>query len=177
MAEQKDCRYKPKNLVFSLIKTLISNFCLQIFLISIIYYFISVVPTTVFTSSKSVALQDQIIASAAGIGSAVGGSSPAERIQLKAEVNFEPINLNVRQDPIDDESDEGVVPPLEHKHFHIQDGNKATPCVEHQFIPSVSGIQHGNGELKRLSVVGGSDDEMYVSLQLGEQREPKRRKQ
>ncbi|WMV15348.1 hypothetical protein MTR67_008733 [Solanum verrucosum] len=135
------------------------------------------VPTSVFTSSKSVALQDQIIASAAGTGSAVGGSSPAERIQLKAEENFEPINLNVRQDPIDDESDEGIVPPLEHKHFHIQDRNKATPCVEHQFIPSVSGIQHGNGELKRLSVMGGSDDEMYVSLQLGEQREPKRRKQ
>ncbi|KAG5621895.1 hypothetical protein H5410_007113 [Solanum commersonii] len=105
------------------------------------------VPTSVFTSSKSVALQDQIIASAAGIGSAVGGSSPAERIQLKAEENFEPINLNVRQDPIDDESDEGIVPPLEHKHFHIQ--------MEIKQLPALS-----------------------ISLsQLGEQREPKRRKQ
>ncbi|KAJ8567792.1 hypothetical protein K7X08_020000 [Anisodus acutangulus] len=139
------------------------------------------------TSNESlqVALQEQINASAAGIGSAVGESSPAERIQLKdkAEENFEPINLNVRQDPIDDESDEGVVPPLEHQHFHIQGGNKATTCIEHQFIPSVSGtslvrqkIQHGNGELKRLSVIGGSDEEIYVPLQLGE-RESKRRKQ
>ncbi|KAM3361596.1 protein NARROW LEAF 1 isoform X1 [Capsicum galapagoense] len=133
------------------------------------------------TSNESlkVALQEQINASAGGIGSAVGESSPAERIQLKdkAEENFEPINLNVRQDPIDDESDEGIVPPLERKHFHIHDGNKATPCIEHQFIPSVSGIQHGNRELKRLSVRGGSDEDIYVSLQLGEQREPKRRKQ
>lgn len=122
-------------------------------------------------------MQEQINASVAGIGSAVGGSSPAERIQLKTEENFEPINLNVRQDPIDDESDEGIVPPLEHEHFHIQDGNKATPCIEHQFIPSVSGIQHGNGELKRRSVMTRSDKEMYLSLQLGKQHEPKRRKQ
>ncbi|XP_059287765.1 protein NARROW LEAF 1-like isoform X2 [Lycium ferocissimum] len=134
------------------------------------------------TSNES--LQEQINASAAGIGSAVGESSPAERNQLKDkdDEHFEPINLNVRQDPIDDESDEGVVPPFQHRDFHIQDGNKATPCIEHQFIPSVSGAslvrkksQHGNGELKRLSVIGGSDEEMYVSLQLGE-RESKRRK-
>ncbi|XP_060191640.1 protein NARROW LEAF 1-like isoform X2 [Lycium barbarum] len=132
------------------------------------------------TSNES--LQD---ASAAGIGSAVGESSPAERNQSKDkdDEHFEPINLNVRQDPIDDESDEGVVPPLQHRDVHIQGGNKATPCIEHQFIPSVSGtslvrrkIQHGNGELKRLLVIGGSDEEMYVSLQLGE-RETKRRKQ
>ncbi|KAJ8545202.1 hypothetical protein K7X08_017785 [Anisodus acutangulus] len=59
------------------------------------------------TSNESlqVALQVQINASAPGIGSAVGESSPAERIQLKdkADENFEPINLNIRQDPIDDE--------------------------------------------------------------------------
>ncbi|KAK4347489.1 hypothetical protein RND71_033828 [Anisodus tanguticus] len=122
------------------------------------------------TSNESlqVALQVQINASAPGIGSAAGESSPAERIQLKdkADENFEPINLNIRQDPIDDEG-----------------GNKATPCIEHQFILSVSGtslvrqkIQHGNGELKRLSVIRGSDEDMFVSLQLAE-REPKRRKQ
>lgn len=149
---------------------MLSNFLV----LSSFHYFISVVSTSLFTSSKLVALQEQIHASVAGIGSAVGELSPADRIQLKADENFEPINLNIRQDPIDDESDEGIVPPLEHKHFHIQDGNKATPCIEHQFIPSVSGIQHGKKELKRHSLMGGSE-EMYVSLQLGEQREPKRR--
>ncbi|OIT06219.1 PREDICTED: uncharacterized protein LOC109209482 [Nicotiana attenuata] len=139
------------------------------------------------TSNESlqVALQEQRNASAAGIGSAVGESSPAERIQLKdnTEEIFEPINLNIRQDPVDDESDQGITPLLGHQEFHIRGGNKVTPRVEHQFIPGVSGtslvcqkIQPGNGELKRLSVIGGSDEAMYVSLQLGE-REQKRRKQ
>lgn len=164
----------------------ISKFLPSNFLLCHFYYFFSIVSAYLFTFSKLAALQEQRNASAAGIfGSAVGESSPAERIQLKdnTEEIFEPINLNIRQDPVDDESDQGITPLLGHQEFHIRGGTKVTPRVEHQFIPGVSGtslvyqkIQHGNGELKRLSVIGGSDEEMYVSLQLGE-REQKRRKQ
>ncbi|CAN4080354.1 unnamed protein product [Withania somnifera] len=112
--------------------------------------------------SLQVALQEQMNASAAGIGSAVGESSPAERIQMKdkSDENFEPINLNFRQSSINT--------------FTFKMEIKQLPALSISLSQVSLGIEHGNRELKRLSVMGGSDDEMYVALQLGEQCESKR---
>ncbi|XP_057511862.1 protein NARROW LEAF 1-like [Actinidia eriantha] len=131
------------------------------------------------------ALQEQINASAAGMDSTVGESSPTDRVlKDKTDENFEPLGLNIQQVPIEVEPGHGLTPPFVHGEFHIECGTESAPNIEHQFIPSFAGSsslreknQRENAESKTLALLrNGSDEELSVSLQLGEP-EPKRRKQ
>ncbi|XP_015885195.1 protein NARROW LEAF 1 isoform X2 [Ziziphus jujuba] len=107
------------------------------------------------------ALQEQRNASVAGIDSTVGESSPMDRMPFKDKLdeNSEPLALNIRPVPV-----EG-------------------PNVEHQFIPSFTdrstankSSQEDNAGSKNLSALrNGCDEDICVSLQLGEP-EAKRRK-
>ncbi|KAK3188938.1 hypothetical protein Dsin_028499 [Dipteronia sinensis] len=131
------------------------------------------------------AVQDQRNASAAGFDSTGGESPPPERVPSKDKIeeNLEPLNLNIRQDLIDGEFPPGLASPFIHPEFHIEDV-KTSPNMEHQFIPSFTGRspihqnnRQENPESKSLTALRNTpDEEIYVSLQLGEP-EPKRRKQ
>lgn len=132
------------------------------------------------------AVQEQMNVSAAGNDSTVGESSPAERVPLKDkfEENFEPLGLKVQPVvQVEGESCQGRNPPFIDTEFHIENGIDKTPNVEHQFIPSFaarSPVHQSNpekhAESKSLSALrNGSDEEVFVSLQLGEP-ESKRRK-
>ncbi|GAV64370.1 hypothetical protein CFOL_v3_07888 [Cephalotus follicularis] len=139
------------------------------------------------TSSESLqdAVQEQRNASAAGIDSTVAESSPPGKVPIKDKIgeNFEPLNLNIQQVFVEGESGQGTTPPFLQTKFHKQDGTEAAPNVEHQFIPSFTGRSpvhqndhQGSTELRNLSVLRNeSDEDIYVSLQLGEP-EPKRRR-
>ncbi|XP_034679409.1 protein NARROW LEAF 1-like isoform X2 [Vitis riparia] len=139
------------------------------------------------TTSEGLQVHEQINASAAGIDSTVGESSPPEPLLLKnkTEENFEPLGINLQQVPIEGESQQAVLPSFIHTEFHIEVGVEAAPNVEeHQFIPSCPGKspvhqnnKQENPELKNLwALRNTSEEEMSVSLQLGKP-EPKRRKQ
>ncbi|XWS18687.1 hypothetical protein CRYUN_Cryun32bG0066200 [Craigia yunnanensis] len=131
------------------------------------------------------AVQDQRNASAAGIDSTVGESSSLVRIpsKVKIEENFEPINLNIQQVLAEGEPRQGLILPIMRTEYRAEDRGEAAPNVEHQFIPTFNGRSpvHDNNqqekpESRNLSALrNGSDEEIYVSLQLGEP-EPKRRK-
>ena len=130
-------------------------------------------------------MQDQRNASAAGINSTVGESSPLVRIpsKNKIEENFEPINLNIQQVLAEGEPRQGLILPIMRTEYQAEDRVEAAPNMEHQFIPSSNGRsqvhdsnQRENLESRNLSALrNGSDEEIYVSLQLGEP-EPKKRK-
>lgn len=133
-----------------------------------------------------VALQEQRNASAAGMGSTVGESSPADRVPSKDKLEeiFEPLGLNLEHVPVESESYHGQNLPFMHKEFHIENGTETAPNVEHQFIssfaarsPALQNNQENHHlESKNLSTLrNGSDEEIFVSLQLGEP-ESKRRK-
>lgn len=131
------------------------------------------------------ALLEQRNASAAGIDSTVGESSPADRVPSKDKVeeNFERLGLNVHHIPVQGESYQEQNPPFIHTDFQIENGIDMAPNVEHQFIPSFTARspvhqsnQENHLESKSLSALrNGSDEEIFVSLQLGEP-ESKRRK-
>nr|GLL49094.1 uncharacterized protein LOC109153326 isoform X2 [Ipomoea trifida] len=128
------------------------------------------------------ALKDQTAASQGGIGSIVGNSSFTARFpsKEKTEVNFEPLNLNIQQVPIDGDLHLG-----RHKEFHIPRGeSESASCVEHQHAPNGSATslfcrtkQGESTERINLCVIRNAmgDDQISVSLQLGEPG-PKRRK-
>ncbi|XP_015577848.2 protein NARROW LEAF 1 isoform X1 [Ricinus communis] len=132
------------------------------------------------------AVQDQKNVSAAGLDSTVGESSPPDRVLSKDRIedNIEPLNLNIQQVLLEEESQHGLTAPFTRTEFHIEDGVETAPNVEHQFIPSFTGgpmvhdkNKQENAELENLSALRhGSDEEIHVSLRLGEP-EPKRRRQ
>ncbi|GMI72981.1 hypothetical protein like AT5G45030 [Hibiscus trionum] len=129
------------------------------------------------------AVQDQRSASAAGIDSTVGESSPLVRVLSKDKIedNFEPINLNIQQ--VEGDPQKGHVLPIMCTKSQAAGRVEAASNVEHQFIPSFNvkssvhdNNQQGDLESKSLSALRNrSDEEIYVSLQLGEP-EAKRRK-
>ena len=132
------------------------------------------------------ALQEQRNASAAGMGSTVGESSPADRVQSKDKLEeiFEPLGLNLEQVPVESESYQEQNIPFLHTEFHIENGIETATNVEHQFISSFgarSPVHQNNQEnhhpeSNSLSALrNGSGEEIFVSLQLGEP-ESKRRK-
>ncbi|KAE8659608.1 Trypsin family protein isoform 4 [Hibiscus syriacus] len=129
------------------------------------------------------AVQDQRNASAGGIDSTVGESSPLVQVPSKDKIeeNLQPINLNIRQVLAEGESWQGLVLPIMRTEYRTEDRTEGGPNVEHQFIPSFNGKspvnnQRENMESRNLSALrNGSDEEIYVSLELGE-AEPKRRK-
>lgn len=133
------------------------------------------------------AVQDQRNASAAGIDSTVGESSPPARVPSKdkTEDNFEPLNLNVQQVVVEDDPGQGMMPPVVPFVIKLENGVETNTNVEHQFIPSFTNgslVHHQNNgqenqEPRNLSNFRNSSDEgIYVSLQLGEP-ESKKRKQ
>ncbi|XP_042504917.1 protein NARROW LEAF 1-like [Macadamia integrifolia] len=131
-----------------------------------------------------VAVQEQKNASAAGVNSTVGESSPAEGTQAKNKTGeiFEPLGFNIEHISMEDGPRAGANPHLAPPEFRIEDGVEALPNVEHQFIPNLIGRspihqndQEDRPESKNLSALrNGSDEDLCVSLQLGD-REPKRR--
>ncbi|GLT59141.1 hypothetical protein SLA2020_319780 [Shorea laevis] len=132
------------------------------------------------------AVQDQRNASAGGIDSTVGESSPQIRLPSKdrIEENFEPLNLNTSQVLAEVECQQGPTLQIMCAEYQAEDGIEGTHNIEHQFIPSSNGIspvhqnnRRENPESKNLSSLrNGSGEEFYVSLQLGDP-EAKRRKQ
>lgn len=130
------------------------------------------------------AIQEQRNASAAGIGSTVE-SSPAVRAPSKdkLEDDYGHLGFNLQKIPFEGESCQGLSRPFIHGDFHIENGVKTAPNVEHQFIPRStckSPVNQSNREENPLSknilaLQNGPDEEISVSLQLGEP-EPKRRK-
>lgn len=131
------------------------------------------------------AIQEQRNASAAGIGSTIAESSPAFCASYKDKLvdNCGPLGLNFQQVSFEGESCLGTSRPFRHGDFHIENGVETAPSVEHQFIPSftsrspvIQSNQEENPISKNvLALRSGSDEEISVSLQLGEP-EPKRRK-
>ncbi|XP_050232760.1 protein NARROW LEAF 1-like [Mercurialis annua] len=133
------------------------------------------------TTKEEFQVQEQINVSAAGLDSTIGESSPPDQGPSKGRVegNFGPINLNIRQVLIEGESQQEL---STHTEFHIEDGVEAGPSVEHQFIPSFTvhdKSKQENLDLNSLSALKhDSDEEIDVSLQLGEpEPEAKRRRQ
>ncbi|KAI5667629.1 hypothetical protein M9H77_17482 [Catharanthus roseus] len=132
-----------------------------------------------------VALVEQRNASGAGIGSTVAESSPTERFASKDKIeeHFESLGLNIEQIPIDLESHQGILAPIRNHEFQFEGVIESAPGLEHEFIPrfaeTSSAVQKSHGEImvsKNLSALrNGTEDEVSVSLQLGEP-EPKRRK-
>lgn len=131
------------------------------------------------------AVQDQRNVSAAGVGSTVGESSPLLRVPSKDKIeeNFEQINLNIQQDLVEDEPQQGLKLPIMRTEYQAEDRIEAAPNKEHQFILSFNGRSrvHDNNqtekpESRNLSALRSvSDEDIYVSLQLGEAKSKKRK--
>lgn len=131
---------------------------------------------------NTAALHEQRNASAAGIGSTVGESSPADCLPSKDKLleNFEPLGFH--HILVQGESCQEKNAPSIHTEFHIENEIETVPNLELQFIPSLAARssvqmkQENHLESKNLSALrNGSDEEICVSLQLGEP-ESKRRK-
>ncbi|XP_065852770.1 protein NARROW LEAF 1-like isoform X2 [Euphorbia lathyris] len=138
------------------------------------------------TTNEGLQVHDQRNVSAAGLDSTVGESSSPIRVPTKDRIqeHIEPLNLNIEQVKVEEEFQQGPTSPSIHNEFHIEYGAEAAPNVEHQFIPRFTSSspvhdrnRDGNMGLKNLAVLNhDADEELYMSLQLGEP-EPKRRKQ
>ncbi|KAJ8751534.1 hypothetical protein K2173_016768 [Erythroxylum novogranatense] len=140
------------------------------------------------TSSEGLqaAVQEQRNLSAAVIDSTIGESSPPDRFPSKNKIegNFELLNFNIQEALVENGIQQRLVAPDACGEFRIEDGPVAAPNVTHQFIPSFTGRSlvhdkkpHESPELNNLSVLrNSSDEEMQVSLELGEP-ELKRRRQ
>ncbi|KAA8523460.1 hypothetical protein F0562_009883 [Nyssa sinensis] len=138
----------------------------------------------IITTSEAlkVAVQEQRAASATAIGSTVGDSSPPDVLLPKDKA--EPLGLHIQHIPLEDGAgcpDMNSSP--KETDFHSEDGFKMGPSVEDQFIPSFnrqSPLYHHNRQDKVVSdnlsaLRGVSDEDICVSLQLGD-NEPKRRR-
>ncbi|KAH7543889.1 hypothetical protein ACOSP7_031268 [Xanthoceras sorbifolium] len=128
-----------------------------------------------------VAVQEQRAASATAIGSTVGDSSPKE----KSEDKYESLGLHIQHIPLEVErpSPETNISLMETE-FHLEDSVKAGPSVEHQFIPSFFGESpplyqnnlSDNAVSESLaSLRNGCDEDICVSLQLGDNEAKRRR--
>ncbi|KAK4751206.1 hypothetical protein SAY87_004688 [Trapa incisa] len=132
------------------------------------------------------AVHEQRNASMAAMDSAVGESSPPDRLLMreKIEESFEPLFLGIQPAPSEPYNrpagvlvNANLMPP----EFHIEDVVEGAPNVEHQFMSSLAersspvrqNCQQENHELEELLVAGSED--ISVSLQLGDP-EAKRRK-
>ncbi|KAL9432867.1 hypothetical protein AB3S75_027811 [Citrus x aurantiifolia] len=133
-----------------------------------------------------VAVQEQRAASATAIGSTVGDSSPPDGMHLKdkAEDKFEPLGLQIQHIPVEVEHHSPETnPSLMETEFHLEDGVKAGPSVELQFIPSFTGHSplHQNNPSDKASsenlasLWNGCDEDICFSLQLGDNEAKRRR--
>lgn len=133
-----------------------------------------------------VAVQEQRAASATVIGSTVGDSSTPDGIlpKDKAEEKFEPLGLHIQSIPLGVEpSSQETKPSSMETEFKVEDGVKVVPSIEHQFIPSFIGRSplHKNSIKDRAatenlsSLRNGCDEDLCVSLQLGDNEAKRRR--
>ncbi|KAJ1387188.1 Peptidase S1, PA clan [Sesbania bispinosa] len=125
-------------------------------------------------------------ASATVIGSTVGDSSTPDGIlpKDKAEDKFEPLGLQIQSIPLGVEpSSQDMKPSIMETEFKLEDGIKVVPSIEHQFIPSFTGRSplHKNSTQDRAatenlsSLRNGCDEDLCVSLQLGDNEAKRRR--
>lgn len=131
------------------------------------------------------AVQEQRAASATAIGSTVGDSSPPDGILLKEKTDkFEPLGLQIQHIPLEVQpSSPEMNPLLMEAEFHLEDGIKVAPSVEHQFISSFTRRSplHQTSLKDRLvsenlsSLRNGCDEDICVSLQLGDNEAKRRR--
>ncbi|KAG1365079.1 putative protein NARROW LEAF 1 [Cocos nucifera] len=128
------------------------------------------------------ALQEQRIALAAAVNSAVGESSPTVGTIPNEKIDeiYEPLGLNIQQFPPEGASGSAMNPPFTHGEFPVDTREAANNVEEHQFISNFISMspmhrnKENNPELKNLSELRNSTDEdLSVSLHLGD-REPKR---
>lgn len=164
--------------------------CASLCKLSFVYIISDVINYRFLPYSCLAALLEQRNASgAAGIGSTVGESSPTERTAAskdKIEEHYESLGLNIERIPIDLESHQGILAQPRNGEIQFDGVIDSGPSVveEHDFIPRFSKespvVQTSHEDtmvLNNLAVFRGSssEDEVSVSLQLGE-TEPKRRK-
>lgn len=129
-----------------------------------------------------VAVQEQRTASATAIGSTVGDSSPPDGMLPRGpEEKFESLGLQIQHIPLEAEPSSSL--SLVETEFHLEDGMKAVPSVEHQFIPSFLGGSplHKKNQMGRTvsenlsSLRNGCDEDICFSLQLGDNEAKRRR--
>ncbi|GLT61455.1 hypothetical protein SLA2020_341600 [Shorea laevis] len=128
------------------------------------------------------AVQEQKAASATAIGCIVGGSSPPETIRKdKSENKYEPLGLQIQHIPLEVERCSAEMnPSIVESEFHLENGAKASPSVEHQFIPSFmerSPVHKGFKVVSHdlASLRNGCDEDFCVSLYLGDNEAKRRR--
>ncbi|CAL0326423.1 unnamed protein product [Lupinus luteus] len=133
-----------------------------------------------------VAVQEQRAASATAIGSIVGDSSTPDGSlpKDKGEDKFESLGLQIQSIPLGAETSSlDMKPSILETEFQLEDGIKAGPSIEHQFIPSFIGRSplHKNHTQDRAatenlsSLRNGRDEDLSVSLQLGDNEAKRRR--
>lgn len=119
------------------------------------------------------------------MGSTVGDSSPPDGIHPKEKTDkFEPLGLQIQHIPLEVQPGSPATNPLlMETEFHLEDGVKVAPSVEHQFIPSFtrwSPLHQTNMKEKLVSenlssLRSGCDEDICVSLQLGDNEAKRRR--
>ncbi|KAH7528163.1 hypothetical protein FEM48_Zijuj05G0042600 [Ziziphus jujuba var. spinosa] len=137
------------------------------------------------TTEEGLRVQEQRAASATAIGSTVGDSSPPDGIHPKEKTEkFEPMGLQIQHIPLEVQPGSPAANPLSMEtEFHLEDGIKVAPSVEHQFIPSFPRRSplHQTNMKERLvsenlsSLRNGCDEDICVSLQLGDNEAKRRR--
>ncbi|KAL2331112.1 hypothetical protein Fmac_018693 [Flemingia macrophylla] len=133
-----------------------------------------------------VAVQEQRAVSATVIGSTVGDSSPPEGVlpKDKAEDKFEPLGFQIQSIPLGVvPSSQDMKPTIMETEFKLEDGFKVGPSIEHQFIPSFfrrsplhkNNIQDRTATENLSSLRTNCDEDLCVSLQLGDNEAKRRR--
>ncbi|KAM3684368.1 hypothetical protein ACJW31_11G038600 [Castanea mollissima] len=132
------------------------------------------------------AVQEQRAMSATAIGSTVGDSSTLDGMlpKDKPEDKFEALGLQIQHLPLEVErSSPTMNPSLLETEFHLEDGIKVAPSVEHQFIPSFtrqSPLHQNIIQVRAISenlssLRNGCDEDICVSLHLGDNEAKRRR--
>ena len=132
------------------------------------------------------AVQEQRAASATAIGSTVGDSSTPDAMlpKDKSEDKYESLGLQIQSIPLGVEpSNQDMKPSIMETEFQLEDGIKVGPSIEHQFIPSFTGrsplhknnMQDWAATENLSSLRSGCDEDLCVSLQLGDNEAKRRR--
>ncbi|XP_020539806.1 protein NARROW LEAF 1 isoform X2 [Jatropha curcas] len=139
-------------------------------------------------TNEGLKVKEQRAASATVIGSTVGDSSTPDGMlpKDKDEDKFESLGLQIEHIPLDlevEHSNPEMNPPLAETEFHLEDGIKVVPSIEHQFIPSFirQSPLHRNSSSERAvsqnlaSLKNGCNEDACVSLHLGDNEAKRRR--
>ncbi|XP_050225430.1 protein NARROW LEAF 1 [Mercurialis annua] len=130
-----------------------------------------------------VAIQEQIAASATAFGSTVGDSSSLDGVLSKDKVE-ESLGIQIEHIPLPvDHNHSETNPSLVETDFLLEDRVKVAPSVEHLFIPSSerqsplhkSNLSDKGASENLASLRNGCDEDLCVSLHLGD-KEAKRRR-